>query len=172
MEHGDRLTSRKTGGKCGGTFVDRNLYKLLASRFGPAFTSLKSQHTGPGSKFMDEFEMAKRDFSLSNPSQRPRRLALPMKGLVMNPRLEKFYDDDMGQVLLTKADMKGLFDPVVEHILKLVTSQANQVERINEPRIETMVLVGGFGSCPYIKDRLGEWCAERNIRLTSPLTGA
>jgi len=46
------------------------------------------------------------------------------------------------------------------------------VKRKNEPKIETMVLVGGFGSSPYIGDRLREWGAEQNIRVTTPWNGA
>jgi hypothetical protein len=95
-----------------------------------------------------------------------------MRDLKMTPALEKFYNDAMGQVILAIADMQALFDPVVEAVFKLVGGQVEQVRRGGEPRIETMVLVGGFGSSPYIKERLGEWCAERDIRLTTPVTGA
>ncbi|KAK0717343.1 hypothetical protein B0T26DRAFT_775631 [Lasiosphaeria miniovina] len=160
------------GGKCGGTFVDRNLYKLLAARFGTAFTSFGPQHIGPGSRFMDDFELAKQDFTISNPSRRPRRIALAMRSLVVTPDLEKYYDEGMGQIKLYNEDMNTVFDPVVDVILKLVADQVDQAKRLNEPRIQTIVLVGGFDSSLYIKDRLGPWCAERDIRLTTPWHGA
>lgn len=160
------------GGKCGGTFVDRNLYKLLAKRFGSPFTKLGPQHVGPGSQFMDQFEMRKRDFSLETPSRKAYRLNLPMRELVVTPELEKYYDADFSVILLTKEDMKSLFDPVVEIILKLVKSQVDQVKRDKEPRIQTLCHVGGFGSSPYVKERLREWCSENDIRLTTPWNGA
>ena len=166
------LLIEMVGGKCGGTFVDRNLYKLLAKRFGCPFTKLGPQHIGPGSHFMDQFEMKKRDFSQKTPSRKPYRLHLPMRELVVTLKLEEYYDLDFSAVLLTKEDMKGLFDPVIDIILKLLKSQVDQVRRANEPRIQTMCLVGGFGSSPYVKERLLEWCSENAIRLTTPWTGA
>lgn len=161
-----------SGGKCGGTFVDRNLYKLLAKRFGTAFTSLGPQHVGPGSQFMDQFEMRKRDFSLDTPSKKSYKLTLPMRSLVVTPEMQKYYDPDFNWVLLSKDDMKSLFDPVIDVILKLVKDQVDQVKRDKEPIIKTMCLVGGFGSSPYVKERLLEWCSEQEIRLTTPWTGA
>ncbi|KAJ0131460.1 Secondary metabolism regulator laeA [Fusarium oxysporum f. sp. albedinis] len=160
------------GGKCGGTFVDRNLYKLLSERFGTAFTDLGPQHVGPGSQFMDQFEMHKRDFSLDTPSRKSYKITLPMRRLVVTPEIEKYYDPDFNWVLLSKDDMKSLFDPVIDVILKLVKDQVDQVKRDNEPRIKTMCLVGGFGSSPYVKERLLEWCSEQEIRLTTPWAGA
>ncbi|KAG4293232.1 hypothetical protein FPRO06_12720 [Fusarium proliferatum] len=144
------------GGKCGGTFVDRNLYKLLAKRFGTAFTSLGPQHVGPGSQFMDQFEMRKRDFSLDTPSKKSYKLTLPMRSLVVTPEMQKYYDPDFNWVLLSKDDMKSLFDPVIDVILKLVKDQVDQVKRDKEPIIKTMCLVGGFGSSPYVKE---SWAA-------------
>ncbi|EWG55683.1 hypothetical protein FVEG_17568 [Fusarium verticillioides 7600] len=160
------------GGKCGGTFVDRNLYKLLSERFGTAFTSLGPQHVGPGSQFMDQFENRKRDFSLDTPSRKSYKLTLPMRNLVVTPEMQKYYDPDFNWVLLSKDDMKSLFDPVIDVILKLVKDQVDQVKRDKEPIIKTMCLVGGFGSSPYVKERLLEWCSEQEIRLTTPWTGA
>ena len=120
---------------------------------------------------MDQFEMKKRDFSMSSVSRRPHRLTLLMRSLVMTPELEKYYDPDFSCIFLTQEDMKSLFDPVVDIILKLVEDQVAQVKSKKEPRIETMVLVGGFGSSPYIRERLLEWSAQQDIRLTSPWGG-
>ncbi|KAK1761578.1 hypothetical protein QBC47DRAFT_397543 [Echria macrotheca] len=78
----------------------------------------------------------------------------------------------MGQVILTREDMKSLSDPVLDVILKFVGDQVDQVTRANEPSIQTLVLVGRFGSSPYLKESLGVWCTERDIRLTTPWNGA
>ncbi|KAM5349521.1 hypothetical protein ACJ41O_006026 [Fusarium nematophilum] len=160
------------GGKCGGTFVDRNLYKLMEDRFGTAFTSLDPRIIGPGSPFMDQFELKKRDFSMKYPSRRPHRLTLLMRNLEMTPELAKYYEEPFSYVLITQDDMKSLFDPVVEVIINLVADQVERVRLEESKSIETMVLVGGFGSSPYIKERLKEWCDARNIRLTTPISGA
>ncbi|KAH0499221.1 hypothetical protein TgHK011_006426 [Trichoderma gracile] len=159
-------------GKCGGTFVDRNLYKLLAQRFGDAFTSLGSQQIGPGSAFMDQFELKKKDFSMMTPSKRAHRLVLHMPNLRSTPSIEKYYERRSSSVLLTQEDYKMLFDPVVDTVIGLIQDQVKQIKDMREQRIETIVLVGGFGSSPYLKERLTEWSETRSIRLTTPITGA
>ncbi|KAH7324857.1 hsp70-like protein [Stachybotrys elegans] len=160
------------GGKCGGTFVDRNLHRLMANRFGNAFTSLDAQMIGPGSQFMDQFELKKRDFSMKTPSRRALRLTLPMKNLKVTEETKKYYEDNFNYVLLTQQDMKALFDPVVDRIVGLVAEQLERVKRVPKGAIDTMVLVGGFGSSPYIKERLQKWCQAQSIRLTTPWSGA
>ncbi|OTA02216.1 hypothetical protein A9Z42_0025540 [Trichoderma parareesei] len=159
-------------GKCGGTFVDRNLYRLLSQRFGDAFTSLDTQQIGPGSLFMDQFELKKKDFSMQTPSKRAHRLVLHMPQLQLTMKTAKYYEKRSSSILLTQEDYKMLFDPVVDMIIGLVQDQVNQVRKKGECPIESIVLVGGFGSSPYLKERLTEWSETRGIRLTTPITGA
>ena len=54
------------GGKCGSTYIDRNLHTLLSERFGSRFKDLAFAQKGPGSKFMMSFEKYKRDFGLND----------------------------------------------------------------------------------------------------------
>ncbi|EHK17268.1 uncharacterized protein TRIVIDRAFT_134471, partial [Trichoderma virens Gv29-8] len=171
------LTLRETvvgvAGKCGGTYVDRNLLKLLSERFGEAFKSLTPEEIGPGSSFMDAFESKKKDFRMKNPAtRRPCRIQLYMPGLGVTSELGRYYDRKSHSVLLAQEDFKGIFDPVIDRIIKLIEDQMNKVEKINERPIETIVLVGGFGSSPYLNERLTDWCKVKGIRLTIPATGA
>ncbi|TFB06033.1 Heat shock 70 kDa protein 12B [Trichoderma ghanense] len=159
-------------GKCGGTFVDRNLYRLLAQRFGDAFTSLEAEQIGPGSAFMDQFELKKKDFSMKTPSKRAHRLVLHMPQLQVTTTTAKYYEKRSSSVLLTQEDYKMLFDPVIDMIIGLVQDQVKQIKAKNECPIEAIVLVGGFGSSPYLKERLTEWSEIRGIKLTTPITGA
>lgn len=152
--------------------MDRNLFKLMADRFGDAFTSLGPEEIGPGSSFMDQFELKKKDFSKKTPSKRAHRLMLHMPGLKVNSSMEKYYERRSSSVLLTQEDYKMLFDPVINMIIRLVEEQVNQIKLKKERPIETIVLVGGFGSSPYLKEQLTEWCQDRGIRLTTPITGA
>jgi tRNA A37 threonylcarbamoyltransferase TsaD len=161
-----------SGGKCGGTFVDRNLYALMTKRFGTAFTSLDPEQNGPGSQFMDTFEHKKRDFSMKNPSTKAIKIHLPMPALSSDSNLDQYYNRRLSYVLLSHDDMKSLFDPVVEMILKLVDDQVAQVKRVKAAPIDTLILIGGFGASPYLRQRLQEWCAKSNIRLTTPWSGA
>jgi hypothetical protein len=53
------------GGKCGSTYIDRAFHRWMLETFGSAFESLTFEKTGPGSRFMKEFESHKRDFGYS-----------------------------------------------------------------------------------------------------------
>ncbi|KAI8270021.1 hypothetical protein K4K58_012203 [Colletotrichum sp. SAR11_239] len=151
------------GGKCGGTFVDRNLYELLAKRFGRAFTSLPLTETGPGSEFANQFEDKKKNFSIETASKRPTKLNLKMEGLEGIRNLETYYDQAQYKVLITRQDMQSLFDPVVDKILQLVADQERRTRKEAGKPIETIVLVGGFGSSPYVKDKLKDWYGRLSL---------
>lgn len=121
---------------------------------------------------MDQFELKKKDFSMKTPSKRAHRLVLHMPQLQVTATTAKYYEKRSSSVLLTQEDYKMLFDPVVDAIIGLVQDQVNQVKRKGECPIGSIVLVGGFGSSPYLKERLTEWSETRGIKLTTPITGA
>ncbi|KAA8913169.1 hypothetical protein FN846DRAFT_916415 [Sphaerosporella brunnea] len=50
-------------------------------------------------------------------------------------------------------DVKGIFDPVVDPIVKLVTHQVQSVQRKGY-NVKAILLVGGFGSSAYLLQRL------------------
>jgi tRNA A37 threonylcarbamoyltransferase TsaD len=152
--------------------VDRNFFKLLGNRFGDAFTSLGPEEIGPGSFFMDQFELKKKDFGGSAPSKRAHRIQLHMPGLKPTAEMEQYYEKRSSSILLRHQDYKSLFDPVVDTILDLIDDQVSQIKTSGETAIETIVLVGGFGSSPYLRENISSWCQYRNIRLTTPISGA
>lgn len=95
-----------------------------------------------------------------------------MEGLEGIRNLETYYDQAQYKVLITRQDMQSLFDPVVDKILQLVADQERRTRKEAGKPIKTIVLVGGFGSSPYVKDKLKDWCESRKIRLTTPMNGA
>ncbi|BCR91386.1 Hsp70 family protein [Aspergillus chevalieri] len=107
------------GGKCGSTAVDRNLYQLMSDRFGDAFDSLPMKRKGPGSEFMKNFEVIKRDFGNSDEE---RIFELPINMAVEDPNPEHF-DDEERMVIIHSDDLRSIFDPVVDQILSLVRQQ-------------------------------------------------
>jgi hypothetical protein len=84
-----------SGGKCGATYIDRNLHTLMTQRFGTSFTKLDAKKTGPGSKFMQSFERVKRDFPKGFDKEKG---IGPLKLTSKNPA---HYDDDDGTVKLS-----------------------------------------------------------------------
>ncbi|KAL4881112.1 hypothetical protein BJY04DRAFT_218627 [Aspergillus karnatakaensis] len=108
------------GGKCGSTAIDRNFYRLMSNRFGNDFDKLPSKKKAPGSDFMRKFELIKRDFGYSE--EEDTIFELPLSMTLKKPDPEHFEDDEQ-MVLLSSKDMRAIFDPVVEQIIRLVKKQ-------------------------------------------------
>ena len=66
-----------SGGKFGGTAIDRAFLAWMEAEFGTAFTNLPSSKTGPGSGFMQQFEKAKRN--LDGEANSKMHFELPLK---------------------------------------------------------------------------------------------
>ncbi|CZR66898.1 related to hsp70 protein [Phialocephala subalpina] len=137
--------------KCGSTFIDRNLHKLMSEKFGAAFDKVPAAKKGPGSIFMKDFEILKSDFRDSAPDH---VVELTLK---MDLEESESYDPDDGTIKLTRRELRGLIDPVVLKVLQLVRSQAQEVQKIGQGKIDRIVLVGGFGDSIYLFERLKEW---------------
>lgn len=91
------LLSHSVGGKCGSTALDRNFYKLMSERFGPAFDTLPAKKKGPGSAFMGRFEVLKRNFGIES-EDTTHELELSMRPSQVDPQ---YYDEDEGAVIIS-----------------------------------------------------------------------
>ena len=99
--------SHSLGGKCGSTALDRNFYKLMSERFGPAFDDLPTKKKGPGSTFMRYFEVLKRNFGHDN-EDTTHEIELPMRSLEVDPQ---YYDYDEQSVIISEyVEMHFQFD--------------------------------------------------------------
>jgi hypothetical protein len=67
-------------------------------------------------------------------------------------------------------DMLSFFRPVVDKIIKLLKDQVQRAERENNgSRVNTVLLVGGFGDSPYLLEVIKLWCKKNNnIRVLCP----
>ncbi|MCJ1265191.1 hypothetical protein MMC22_005066 [Lobaria immixta] len=152
------------GGKCGATYIDRNLHQLMSRRFGSSFNDLPFEAKGPGSRFMKSFEGIKGDIGYSD-DETVKEIG------PINLRLEdsEYYDSDYRMVRLTKQDMQSLFQPVVIDILGLVSQQVKYAKAKKEAMINRIILVGGFGDSPYLNKALVKFCKDKGgIRLMCP----
>jgi hypothetical protein len=120
---------------------------------------------------MQQFESKKKSFASAASSKRATKLELIMPELESSSRDVAGYDKRYHEIALTHEDIKGCFQPVIEKILELVNSQVSAVVREGNPRVETIILVGGLGESPYVREKLSEWCQERNIRIATPMGG-
>lgn len=123
---------------------------------------------------MDFFEACKRDFSNKQPSRRPTRLPLELSKITNSQRLEaqykEYYSAKTKRILLSHEDWKSIFDPVVNKVVELVRAQVDAAAKVC--RIKTIVLVGGFGHSPYLRERLEELYDSKDVWLTTPGEGA
>jgi tRNA A37 threonylcarbamoyltransferase TsaD len=120
---------------------------------------------------MQQFESRKKNFSTATSNRRPVKLHLIMPELKNQQLQITGYDSRYSDILLSHDDMKNCFDPVVESIIDLINDQVNAVKMKGKPAVETIILVGGLGASPYIREKVQEWCTEKGIRLTTPWGG-
>ncbi|KAE8364462.1 hypothetical protein BDV27DRAFT_128405 [Aspergillus caelatus] len=154
------------GGKCGSTAVDRNFYKLMSDRFGDAFDNLPMRRKGPGSEFMKQFEIIKRDFGSSDESD---YFELPLNMTVPDPDPAHF-DDEERMVIISSDDLRALFDPVIDQIISLVRLQIRGArQETGKDIIKRIVLVGGFGDSEYLRKTMrSSFESSGNITITIP----
>ncbi|GIZ48282.1 hypothetical protein CKM354_001135000 [Cercospora kikuchii] len=151
------------GGKCGATSIDRSLQQLMSKRFGDAWDSIGVHRKGPGSNFMNKWEIVKRQFGDVGDDRTHTLGPLNLKGVTES----KWYDEEEGMVRLTKEDLKIVFEPTVGEIVRLVEAQKRDIEK-NGQKLDRIVLVGGFGDSNYLFSRLKSWCEGFKIRAFCP----
>ena len=76
------------------------MHELLTERYGDAFQSLPISKRGPGSRFMSDFEAAKKDFGSAGP--RTTSLRLIMKDIKAGDWNCVQYDPEDGEVEFTQ----------------------------------------------------------------------
>ncbi|KAK8161276.1 hsp70-like protein [Phyllosticta citrichinensis] len=157
-----------TGAKCGSTYIDRNFNCWMANTFGDAFLSLPSKKRGPGSSFMRSFEIAKRSFG-SKLLGRYRQDDIEIDHINMDVAPCGNYDPDEATVKIPWHQMKKLFDPVINDIIRLVGSQVESANS-NGHAINRVIVVGGFGDSDYLNERMSIWCSQLpgSVKLTCP----
>uniref|UniRef100_A0A093VJ31 Heat shock 70 kDa protein 12B n=1 Tax=Talaromyces marneffei PM1 TaxID=1077442 RepID=A0A093VJ31_TALMA len=153
------------GGKCGSTALDRNFYKLMSERFGPAFDTLPAKKKGPGSAFMGRFEVLKRNFGIES-EDTTHELELSMRPSQVDPQ---YYDEDEGAVIISYQDLRDIFDPVVDQIIDLIRIQMEDASKDMEAGIiNRIILVGGFGDSEYLRQKVKKIFGSEKMIITVP----
>ena len=65
--------------------------------------------------------------------------------------------------MVTGDDLKGVFDDVVNQVLILLTEQIDGVGEISAGKRLPILLVGGFGSSVYLKNRIQETFGQCHV---------
>ncbi|TEY40660.1 hypothetical protein BOTCAL_0429g00050 [Botryotinia calthae] len=154
------------GGKCGSTYIDRHLHALLSDRFGNAFDRISYLRKGPGSALMNNWEVLKKRFGrdIENPG------TFELGPLYLDLPSSHQYDREDNVTFLSLEDIKSVFDPIVDRVIKLVQKQVVQAKHQRKAKIHRIALVGGMGASKYLYNRLLSWCASNgNIELLCPV---
>ncbi|PUU75810.1 hypothetical protein B9Z19DRAFT_1152327 [Tuber borchii] len=153
-----------SGGKCGSVAVDRAFLSLLESRIGPSFRGWPARKTAPQSSLMRSFDTAKKEFGTTTRTDFWR---IPV-GYVRDDPKNGIED---GELRLTVADMKGLFDPIVKQVISLVEQQVRDSNKLDSSnKVSTIFLVGGFGESAYLYKEMqaGVRRQSYHIRVINP----
>ncbi|CAG8602704.1 16306_t:CDS:2 [Funneliformis mosseae] len=158
----------RTGGFCGGIYVDRGFLAFIGEKVGPSVMQiLQESHYGQLQYMVQEFcKKVKLLFTGYREDYKTFDMDLDevcpvVKQYVTGSKLDKLEEDEW-IVELKFEDVKKMFDPVIKKILKLIRDQLNRGGSIS-----AMFLVGGFSESKYLQKRIREEFSDevRNISV-------
>ncbi|KAI1175764.1 actin-like ATPase domain-containing protein [Nemania sp. FL0916] len=136
-----------TGGLCGSAFLNYRFEEHVRSRLGRArFDEMKLKKAKTwqmGLKYFEEF--VKRNFN----EDEHQEVNVPFPGLPDDEDARL----DSGFLILSSAEIKDIFEPVVKEVCDLVQGQVDGL-RSKGGIVSGIVLVGGFGQSEYLYKRL------------------
>ncbi|MCJ1259426.1 hypothetical protein MMC24_007263 [Lignoscripta atroalba] len=145
-----------TGSLCGSSFLNRIFQKFVQEKLG----------NDPGwdedvlEEAMKRFELViKRQFRGTSGEE----FMVPVPGVRDNARLGV----RRGRLRLTGADVKTIFEPVVQEVITLVTGQISATQN----SVKAVLLVGGFGQCAYLRDCIRHAVGTANVEVMQSPNG-
>ena len=156
-----------TGGLCGGTYVDEQFNRFLFAKIQclPQFLRKSSAFMAEIFKRWEEIKCSFGDLVTIGESfeiQLPSKLAAEWEEFDEehgNP-LRSSYDE----LELTHADIKAIFDPVVEQNLSLIADQLSRTSNV-----KVIFVVGGFAGSPYLLTKIKERFLGTVEKVISPV---
>lgn len=152
------------GGLCGSVFLNRRFESFARKRLGLKSFEKMYAKGKPYRKMMKEFdERLKRTFKDSLDQD---AMDCEVPGVPDDPT-KKIED---GFLEIERAEMQGIFEPVIREILRLVQEQLDSVRRDGHSSVASVLLVGGFGSSPYLYKRVEAALnvQDRKIKVLQP----
>ena len=146
-----------SGDFCGSTFIDREFERLFKARMGVHYENISYVNR---QQTVKNFEGAKAAFG-DDPSQATFYVNVPTVGTLEQARV---YG---GNFEITQDEMRGLFDPVIDQIVELISAQVSKVAQ-SSFNVSTILLVGGFGESEYLYKRVTRWADVKGIQVVQP----
>ncbi|KAF8421674.1 hypothetical protein EV426DRAFT_565316 [Tirmania nivea] len=154
------------GGLCGSVFLNRRFETFVRKRIGSDIVNEMICKERPYKKMMKDFdERLKRIFRDPDDQE---LMDCDLGNAVRDDAVKRVED---GFLEITREEMRGVFNPVIQEILQLVREQINTVGLGSQDSVSTILLVGGFGSSPYLKKQLSDNIAatyQNTIKVLQP----
>ncbi|XP_060602713.1 heat shock 70 kDa protein 12B-like [Ruditapes philippinarum] len=164
---------KASGGSWGGTVVDDNFIEWLTKIFGKStMQRFKDEQMEDYFQLLRAFEIKKRNIKTDTTGNITFRLPASLKDLYQNYNKDALKDRivAMGLSDIVKYDgdklrvgasvIKQWFEPpiynVIQHVQQILAKP-------NMQKVETILLVGGFGECKYAQDLLKRAMHDREI---------
>ncbi|KAM7208466.1 actin-like ATPase domain containing protein [Naviculisporaceae sp. PSN 640] len=136
-----------TGGLCGSAFLNYRFEEFIRTRLGASrFDEMKVKKPKTwqmGLKYFEEF--VKRNFN----EDEHQEVNIPFPGLPDDEEVGL----DSGFLVMTAAQIKEIFEPVIKEVCDLVQGQVDTL-RAKGGVVSGIILVGGFGQSDYLYQRL------------------
>ncbi|KAL0470990.1 hypothetical protein QR685DRAFT_270570 [Neurospora intermedia] len=132
-----------TGGLCGSAFLNYRFEEHVKNRLGPSrFEEVKTKKGKSWQMALKYFEeFVKRNFN----EDEHQEINVPFPGLPDDEEIGL----DCGFLMMTAAQVKEIFDPVVKEVCDLVQGQVDNL-RAKGQTVSGIILVGGFGQSDYL----------------------
>ncbi|KXH62515.1 hypothetical protein CNYM01_01726 [Colletotrichum nymphaeae SA-01] len=139
------------GDLCGGVFLDEAFVNMLKEKVTPqAWNNIPEEEVRK--LLNDEWEHCiKPSFKNQDDDW---QINLPPECRV--PGAQRRSMKRKRNLMLDQADLLKVFEPVVNQTISLVEKQIEAVMTKTESKPKQIILVGGFGRCPYLRSRLKE----------------
>ncbi|KAF3920558.1 hypothetical protein ABW20_dc0110195 [Dactylellina cionopaga] len=151
-----------SGDTCGSTYIDTAFEDFFKERMGEHYDTLR---VAQRQRVMKNFEEVKCGFR-DRDDQETYSLIVPGKNNIPEAGVID------GEFEISRADMRALFDPIVDKVITLIAEQIKQINMADQmPSNKQILLVGGFGQSPYLYKRVMDWAKPQGIFVLQPKDG-
>ncbi|CAB4375394.1 unnamed protein product [Rhizophagus irregularis] len=162
--------TERAGDYCGSTFIDREFIKVLRKILGDrAIDLLRDKHYGQMQYMVQEFcRNAKMIFTGEESEfisyEMDIEEVVPVIMKCVTEEVEEKMKDNDWVIEFKYNDIKSLFDPVVDRIIKLIQIQLDNTR----DKCSAMFLVGGFSQSKYLQKRIKQKFGQRIKNISVP----
>jgi len=148
--------TERTGDFCGGSYVDREFLKFLSRKLGQSAIKLLRENNYGQMQYMVQQFCQKLKFHFTGNPIGFEPFEFDIEEIC--PVLKQYCKDDIKEELenndwvinISFEDLKSMFDPVIEKIIKLIRGQLDS----NKDKCSAIFLVGGFSESKYLQMRV------------------